>query len=425
MSDKPEQQEETKEKKHGRLTRTAIDNLKTTGKLYKVTDHGHAGLLLVVMANGSKLWRMQYRFQGKQQTISFGAYPGVSIKMAREYWQKAKDLLAKGINPMDARKEERAQDQQRAREEEQTFKKTALEWYGEKMVGKSDGYRADVLQRLEKHVFPKIGWKPMAALDPRDVIFVLDPLGQYKDMQRRMLQIIGQVCRYALWKGYTTQDASYKLSENLPEAPPVVHRAALTEPDDVGKLLLAIDGYEGDISTQYALKILPYVFVRSQELRGARWPELNLEDAIWIIPAARMKMKKDHIVPLARQVVALFREMEPFRRRGDLVFPSPVSATKPISDMALLNALRIRLGYSKEEMTIHGFRAMARTMLHERLHFPPDVIEAQLAHQVHERLGEAYARMTFMEERKPMMQTWADYLDGLKEQAQRQLKKGA
>lgn len=395
--------------------------LKATGKQYRRADG--KGLYMVVTAQGDKYWRMDYRFNGKRLTISFGEYPAVSLKMARERRDKAKSLLAQGVNPMDARKEEKAQALQRAREEGQTFEKTALEWYGEKMADKSDGYKADVLQRLEKHIFPKIGDKPMATLDPRDIIATIDHLARYRDMQRRMLQIIGRVCRYALWKGYAKQDASYKLSENLPEAPPVIHRASLTDPDDVGKLLLALDGYEGDISTLYALKILPYVFVRSSELRCARWPEIDLKAAMWTIPAARMKMNRDHLVPLARQVVKLFREMEPFRRRGDLVFPSPVSATKPISDMTLLNALRIRLGYSKEEMTIHGFRAMARTMLDERLEFPPDVIEVQLAHKIPGPLGDTYNRSLHLPKRKKMMQVWADYLDSLKEQAQRQLKK--
>lgn len=421
---KGETEQGKQRRKVSALTDIKIKSLKATGKPYKVTDHGHSGLMLVVTGKGAKLWRVEYRFQGKPKTISFGAYPEISIKRARELWREAKDLLAKGINPMDARKEEKAQALQLAREDGQTFEKTALEWFHEKMADKSDGYKSDVLQRLEKHIFPRIGGKPIAALSSRDVIGVLDHLARYRDMQRRMLQIIGRVCRFALWKGYTAQDVSYKLAENLPEAPPVIHRAALTDPGEVGKLLLAIDGYDGDISTQYALKILPYVFVRSQELRGAHWPEIDLDAGIWTIPAARMKMKRDHLVPLAKQVVKLFREMEPFRRRGDLVFPSPITATKPISDMALLNALRIRLGYAKEEMSIHGFRAMARTMLDERLEFAPDVIEVQLAHKIPGPLGDTYNRSLHLSKRKKMMQAWADYLDGLKEQAQQQLKKG-
>ncbi|MBR5347493.1 MAG: integrase arm-type DNA-binding domain-containing protein [Deltaproteobacteria bacterium] len=403
------------------LTDYAIKHLKATGMQYRKADGG--GLYLIVTAQGRKYWRMDYRFQRtKRLTISFGEYPAVSLTMARKHREKAKELLAQGINPMDARREEAAQALRQSQAEKQTFQRTALEWFEKQMADKSEGYRRDVWQRLEKHIFPQIGDVSMASLEPRDILAALEPLSHYRDLQGRMYQLTGQICRYALLMKYTAQDPSYKLSEYLPKAPPVVHRSAIIDPAEVGRLMLAIESYPGDVSMRYALRLMSYLFVRSGELRGARWPEIDLKAATWTIPAARMKMKRDHLVPLSRQSLKLFGEMEPFRRRGDLVFPSQRDAAKPLTSEGLRNAL-IRMGYDRKTMCIHGFRAMARTMLHERLHFSPDAIEAQLAHSVPDRLGSAYNRAQHLEERTRMMQEWADYLDSLREQARQQLEK--
>ena len=403
------------------LTDYAIKHLKATGMQYRKADGG--GLYLIVTAQGRKYWRMDYRFQRtKRLTISFGEYPAVSLTMARKHREKAKELLAQGINPMDARREEAAQALRQSQAEKQTFQRTALEWFEKQMADKSEGYRRDVWQRLEKHIFPQIGDVSMASLEPRDILAALEPLSHYRDLQGRMYQLTGQICRYALLMKYTAQDPSYKLSEYLPKAPPVVHRSAIIDPAEVGRLMLAIESYPGDVSMRYALRLMSYLFVRSGELRGARWPEIDLKAATWTIPAARTKMKRDHLVPLSRQSLKLFGEMEPFRRRGDLVFPSQRDAAKPLTSEGLRNAL-IRMGYDRKTMCIHGFRAMARTMLHERLHFSPDAIEAQLAHSVPDRLGSAYNRAQHLEERTRMMQEWADYLDSLREQARQQLEK--
>ena len=403
------------------LTDYAIKHLKATGMQYRKADGG--GLYLIVTAQGRKYWRMDYRFQRtKRLTISFGEYPAVSLTMARKHREKAKELLAQGINPMDARREEAAQALRQSQAEKQTFQRTALEWFEKQMADKSEGYRRDVWQRLEKHIFPQIGDVSMASLEPRDILAALEPLSHYRDLQGRMYQLTGQICRYALLMKYTAQDPSYKLSEYLPKAPPVVHRSAIIDPAEVGRLMLAIESYPGDVSMRYALRLMSYLFVRSGELRGARWPEIDLKAATWTIPAARTKMKRDHLVPLSRQSLKLFWEMEPFRRRGDLVFPSQRDAAKPLTSEGLRNAL-IRMGYDRKTMCIHGFRAMARTMLHERLHFSPDAIEAQLAHSVPDRLGSAYNRAQHLEERTRMMQEWADYLDSLREQARQQLEK--
>ena len=402
------------------LTDYAIRHLKTTGTQYRKADGG--GLYLVITAQGRKYWRMDYRFQRtKCLTITFGQYPTVTLTMARKCREKAKELLARGVNPMDARREEAAQALRQAQAEKRTFQTTASEWFEKQMVDKSEGYRRDVWQRLEKHIFPKPGDTPIGSLEPRDILAALEPLSHYRDLQGRMYQLTGQICRYALLMKYTAQDPSYKLSEYLPKAPPIVHRAAILDPAEVGRLMLAIETYTGDTSTRYALKLVALTFVRSSELRLAEWSEINLEDAIWRIPPEKMKMRRPHLVPLSRQALSLLRELEPFRRRGDLIFPSQRDAEKPLTSEGLRNAL-IRMGYDRKTMCVHGFRAMARTLLHERLHFSPDAIEAQRAHSVPDRLGCAYNRAQHLEERIRMMQEWADYLDALREQARQRQK---
>lgn len=394
-----------------KLTDTFIRNLKSTSTVQKHSDGG--GLYLFVSPTGGKLWRMGYRFSGKQKTLSFGAYPAVSLKDARQKRDEAKEQLAKGIDPGEQKKEAKVVAMATAREQAATFEAVGREWHGKKTTQLAPNHRKQLLSRLENQLFPYIGGIPFAKLEPTDILAAVRHAEERGAVEtaHRLVQLAGQVCRYARLCGYTKYDVASGLKEAL-QPVQAKHHAALTDPVEIGHLLRAIDGYQGDISTIYALRIMPYVFVRSGELRGAKWQEFNLDAAEWVVPAGRMKMKRPHTVPLARQVLALLTALREHSGGGELLFPSPFSVTRCISDMALLNAVR-RLGYKKGQMTIHGFRSIASTLLNER-GYRPDVIEAQLAHGDQDAIRSAYNRASYLDERRRMMIEWADYLDSLK-----------
>ena len=362
-----------------------------------------------------KYWRLSYRFAGKQKTLALGVYPDVSLKMARQRREWARELLAQGIDPAERKKAEKAEAERVERENALTFEVVAREWFEKKTLELTPDYRKQILSRLENHLFPYIGTALMKDLSPAEVLSavrVTEKRGAI-EQAHRLAQLAGKVCRYARVSGYAKFDAAAGLTEALTNIPKEKHRAAIVEPARIGELLRALDGYPGDISTRYALRILPYVFVRSQEIRGARWEEIDFDKAVWVIPAGRMKMKVAHTVPMASQVVKLFQELKEWTGHGELVFPSPFSATRCISDMGLLNALR-RLGYGKDEMTIHGFRGMASTLLNECGKYRHDVIEAQLAHGERNKIRGAYNHAEYLPERRAMMQEWADWLDRLR-----------
>ena len=391
------------------LSDTAIRKATPSDKAQKLSDGG--GLYLYISSAGGKLWGMDYRYEGKRKTLSLGAYPAVGLKEARSRREEAKRMLANGLDPGSEKRRLKVQAVLEEREKSLTFEVVAREWYAKKTGNLSEGYRRQILSRLERHLFPYIGDKPIARLEPADIVLAVRHTEERGavEMAHRLLQLTGQICRYARLLGYAKYDVAAGLSEALPPPPKAQHRAAILDPAGIGNLLRAIDAYPGDISTLYALKIMPYVFLRSQELRGAAWDEINFDTAEWIVPAGRMKMKKPHIVPLSRQVVELFRALQEFSGGGTLIFPSPFSATRCISNMALLNALR-RMGYGKEEMSVHGFRGMASTLLNER-GYRFDVVEAQLAHGEKNAIRAAYNHAQYLPERKQMMQEWADYLD--------------
>ncbi len=393
------------------LTDTSIRNIKATAKVQKLSDGG--GLYLFVPTTGGKLWRMAYRFGGKQKTLSFGAYPAVSLRDARAKRDDAKALLAEGIDPGEQKKETKAAAQILERERAATFEAVAREWYDKKTAHLTAGYRRDILSRLENQLFPHIGGKPFSLLEPADLINAVNPALKRGAVEtaHKLIRLAGQVCRYARLVGYCKYDVAAGLTEALPSVQ-TKHLAAITDPKAIGHLLRAINEYQGDISIAYAMKILPYTFVRSGELRAAEWTEIDLDRAEWIVPAGRMKMRQPHVVPLARQVVELLFVMREHSGHGKLVFPSPFSATRCISDMGLLNALR-RMGYEKGVMTIHGFRGMASTLLNEQ-GYRADVIEAQLAHGERNVVRKAYNHAEYLPERRKMMQEWADYLDELR-----------
>jgi integrase len=394
------------------LSDTAIRNAKPQGKPYKMYDAG--GLFLIVTPAGGKWWRFKYRFGGKEKLLSLGVYPDVGLKDARRRRDDARELLAQDVDPSAQRQAAKSEAVAVEAAKGQTFEAVARDWYGKKRCAWTPGHQKKILLRLENQLFPYLGNVPLADLEAADFLAAIQKAEARGAIEtaHRLAQLCGQVTRYARISGIVKHDAAAGLTEAL--APVQTrHYAAITDPAAIGRLLRDIDAYQGEPTICHALRILPYVFVRSGELRAAAWEEIDLEAATWVIPAGRMKMRRPHTVPLAPQVVKLFRSMREFSGPAGLVFPSTFSATRCISDMGLLNALR-RMGYGKEVMTIHGFRGMASTLLNEQ-GYRPDVIEAQLAHGEKNAVRAAYNHAEYLPERKAMMQEWADYLDNLRE----------
>ena len=391
------------------LTDTQIKNLKSPGTPKKYFDGG--GLFLFVSATGSKLWRMAYRFEQRGKLLSFGEYPVVSLKDARDRREEAKKLLANGIDPGAQRKTVKAA---QLSEVNDTFRGIALEWHDTRTADFTEKHRGTVMYRLEKYIFPIIGNEHIARMEAPDILAVVRPLehkGQ-NETARRMLQIVSQVYRYAVITGRARRNPATELHGAV-KPRKTVHRAAITEPAKVGQLLRDCDNYEGYFPIVCALRLAPLVFVRPTELRAAEWSEFNLEGQEWRIPAARMKMKQLHIVPLSRQAVNILEELREFSGSGKYLFPSIRTETRPLSDATMLNALR-RMGYAKDEMCTHGFRSIASTLLNE-LGYNRDWIERQLAHGERNDVRAAYNYAEYLPERRRMMAEWADYLSKLKD----------
>ncbi len=393
------------------LTDTAIRKAKPAEKPYKMPDGG--GLYLQVTPSGGRLWRMNYRFAGKYKTLALGVYPDVPLARAREKREEARQALADGIDPAGAKQEKK-----RAAKIAQAnnFEAVARAWYAIAYQEKAETTREKVMARLENDVFPAVGDLPVSSITAPQVKAVVQTVAQRGavDLARRVFNYVGRVLRYAETEHLVERDVSASIDLNL--VLPAIkrkHHAALTDPSDVGALLRAIDGFQGSFLTVCALKLMALTFVRPGELRHTEWPEIDLEGATWSIPGNRMKMGKDHIVPLAKQAVAIFRELQNLTGAGKYAFPSLHGSAVPMSENTMNAALR-GMGFTNNEMTSHGFRATARTLLHEQLHFPPEIIEHQLAHRVPDPMGEAYNRTKFLKERRAMMQAWADYLDKLK-----------
>lgn len=400
-----------------KLTDVTIRNAKPSAKAVRLTDGG--GLYLEVAPTGGKLWRWKFRFGGKEKRLSFGTYPETGLRDARTRRDDARKQLAAGIDPLAARKAEKAS---RGAESAGSFEAVAREWHAAVHVHKvSVGHGARTLIRLEQDVFPWIGATPIADIKAQLLLHTLRRIESRGAIEtaHRAKQACGQVFRYAIATGRAGADPSSGLTDALKPVR-VEHMAAITDPKRVGELLRAIESYEGMPATRAALQLASLLFVRPGELRKAEWSELDLDGAEWRIPAERMKRSKQdkaggvpHLVPLPTQAVAILRDLHPLTGLGRYVFPSPRTGERPMSDNAVLSALR-RMGFPKEEMTGHGFRAMARTMLAERLGADESVIEAQLAHKVSGALGRAYNRTQFAAQRRAMMQTWAGYLDQLR-----------
>lgn len=396
-----------------KLTDTFLRALKPTGSIQKKADGG--GLYIHVDPNGGKYWRLAYRFEGKQKTMAMGVYPTVSLREARRRRDEVKELLAHGIDPMAEKKRVKVQAAIEEAEQSLTFERVAREWWEVKTLSLSAGYRQQKLARLEKHVFPHIGGKTLSRIEFSDLVAIVRGIEESgrSDMPHRIAQIIGQVCKYARQMKYTKENLSADLVDVLKPAPQKKHRATITDPSAIGELLRRIDAYRFRASPGMfcALSLLPYTFLRSQELRGAQWDEIDFEKAMWHVPAERMKIKRPHDVPLAQQVIAKLQELRKFST-GRFLFPSG-SKTGFITPEGLRKTL-VHLGYAKEELCVHGFRGMASTLLNESGKYRPDVIEAQLAHGEQNAIRAAYNHAQYLPERRQMMQEWADYLDSLR-----------
>jgi integrase len=391
------------------LNDTRVRTAKACERPIKLSDSG--GLYLLIQPHGSKLWRLAYRFGGKQKTLAIGIYPTVALKQAREKRDEAKRLLAANVDPSTARRLEKL-----GASTGNTFKVVA----GELLMKLEREGRAEatlVKQRWLLHfAYPAIGDRSVAEITAPEVLSVLrkvESRGRY-ETARRLRSTCGMVFRYAIATGRAERDPSVDLRGAL-TAPKVIHRSAIVDPADMGALLRAIEDYNGLPLTKAALKLAPLVFVRPGELRKAEWAEFDLEHAVWRIPAAKMKMRRLHRVPLSKQALAIIHDLRALSGGGRWLFPSVRSTSRPMSENTLNAALR-RLGYSKDQMTAHGFKGMASTRLNEMGRWNPDAIERQLAHQESNDVRRAYMHAAeYWPERVKMMQTWADYLDELRD----------
>ena len=392
------------------LTDTQIRQAKPREKAYRLSDA--RGLYLEVTTAGSKCWRLKYRFAGKEKRLSMGMYPRVTLKDARKACDVAKDQLEQGIDPSQAKKAKKVE---LATAQANNFEAIALEWHKQQSAKWSESYTAKVLRAIERDLFPYIGTLPLDQISPPQLLAVFKRIESRgaTESAHRVKQIAGQVYRYAVATGRAQRDITPDLKGAL-ATHQTKHFPAITEPEKVGKLLCLIDGYEGTSTVRAAMKLAPLVFVRPKELRQAEWPEIDFEKAEWRIPAEKMKMGVDHIVPLSRQALEILEEQRLLTGHWNgYVFPSARSPRRAMSDNAILSAFRT-MGISKDEMTGHGFRAMARTLLDEVLGERVELIEHQLAHAVKDTLGRAYNRTTHLPQRREMMQRWADYLEGLR-----------
>lgn len=393
------------------LTDTFVKQVKHKGAANgeKYADGG--GMYIHVTATG-KYWRLSYRFAGKQKTLAFGVYPDVALAKARERRADARTLLADGIDPGVAKRDEK---QSKADAAANTFEVVARDWLAKSANRRASVTQAKVTNWLEKDVFPFLGKQPITTIKAKDV---LDKVARRMEARgihesaHRIVQICSQVFRFAVATGVVERDVTVDLRGAL-VAIEKANYPAITEPKQVAQLMRSIHAYSGHPTVVAALKLSPLVFLRPGELRAAEWSEIDLGSAEWRVPAAKMKMKVEHLVPLSRQAVAVLQEVEPVSGHGRYVFPSIRTGERCMSENTINAALR-GMGYSKDVMTAHGFRAMARTIMDEVLGERPDLIEHQLAHAVKDPNGRAYNRTAHLPARKEMMQRWADYLDKLR-----------
>ena len=389
------------------LTDTAIRGTKPTDKPQKFFDGN--GLFLFVAPSGTKSWRWKYRFQGREKLLTFGTYPELSLKEARERCAESRKLLGGGIDPS-------VQKKTISRAWKSTFEAITREWHDNKKSAWSERYAEDVLERIVSNIFPYLGNRPINEITPPELLSVLRKIEARGAIYQanRIRETCSSVFRYAIATGKAERDTAADLRGAL-KPHVTTSRAAITEPEEVGGLLRAIDGYTGNFVTKCGLQLLALTFLRPGEVRLGEWHEIDLDEKLWRIPAKRMKMRLDHLVPLSIQACAILEELRKLTGRGHLMFPSLRSSHRAISDATFIAALR-RMGFEKDEMCAHGFRSMASTILNEQ-GYPADAIEKQLAHNPRNKIRGIYNRAEYLPERRKMMQEWADYLTELKEKA--------
>ncbi|MFT3905791.1 MAG: tyrosine-type recombinase/integrase [Steroidobacteraceae bacterium] len=396
------------------LTEVALRAAKPREKAYKLFDG--KGLYLLVSPNGSRGWRVKYRFAGREKLLSLGTYPEVSLKEARARLDTERRLLRDRVDPAEKRRADRFAALAAA---DNTLAALTAEWIAKNRAEWSETYTAKIQWLLDDLVLPWLGKRPVKDLLAPEILSVLRRIEERGAIEtaHRAQQTLSRVLRYGVATLRCERDCAADLRGAL-ATKKVVHHASITEPTQIGELLRAIDAFEGSFVVRQALRLLPLVFVRPGELRGARWAEMDLdaERPEWRIPAERMKMGVLHIVPLSSQAVAVLKEIQPLSGAGELVFPGERSRLRPLSENTLNAALR-RLGYTKEQMTAHGFRSMASTLLNEQ-GWHRDAIERQLAHGERDTVRAAYNRALHLPERRKMMQAWGDYLDNLKARGQ-------
>lgn len=395
------------------LTAVAVRNAKPRAKPYKLGDS--LGLFLLVQPSGGKLWRMKYRLDGREKKLGIGMYPEVSLAEARKRRDKAREQLAAGADPS----REKQQEKYRAKiAAANTFGDVAQEFIDKR---RREGLSASTADKSEYYISrmgPAFARLPISSIAPPDILAVLRRIEAKRNYEtaRRVLQLAGRVFRYAVATARLTSDPSRDLRGAL-TAPTPKHYGAIIEAKRAGELLRAIDGYEGHVLTKLAMQLAPHVFVRPGELRHAEWDEIDLEGALWTIPATKMKMRKVHLVPLSRQSVEIFGRTHAITGPSGYVFPSIRTPARPMSENTINAGLR-RLGFTGDEMTAHGFRAMASTLLNESGKWSPDAIERALAHGDEDRVRAAYHRGAHWKERVEMAQWWSDHLDQLRKGAE-------
>ena len=397
------------------LTDVAIRNAKPAARPFKMGDA--RGLYLLVTPAGGKLWRLKYRLESREKSLAMGTYPEVTLSDARKRREEARALIAKGKDPSREKQRSKARAKIGAAD---TFVVIKDEYCAKRRRDGEKGWTANTAKRSEyllSQLDASIGRMAISEIEPADVLAAVRKIEAKGNLEsaRRTLQLASMVFRHAVSTARLRSDPTRDLRGAL-TTPTVTHYGAITQASRVGELLRAIDGYEGQGYTKMALQLAPHVFVRPGELRHAEWGEFDLEGAVWSIPASKMKMGKAHHVPLSKQSAAILRQMQAATGPSGYVFPSIRSQTRPMSENTLNAALR-RLGYASEEMTAHGFRAMASTLLNESGKWHPDAIERALAHGDSDKVRAAYHRGTHWSERVKMAQWWSNYLD--------QLRKGA
>jgi integrase len=395
------------------LTDVKVKNEKPKEKPFKLSDE--KGLYLLIKPSspkkpkGSKCWRFKYRFLGKEKTLSIGMYPDVTLSEAREARDNARSLLKKDIDPSTYKQTTK---QSNKLSLENTFERVAIEWHLRQCTNMTNDHKKRVMRLIEVDLFPWIGKRAITEITARELLTTLERIEKRGAIEtaHRALQICGRIFRYAviiqLVKTDITRDLKGALRTKIEK-----HFASITNPKEVGGLLRSLYSYHGSFVTQCALRLAPLTFVRPGELRHAEWSEINFDTATWRIPGKKMKMKEEHIIPLSSQSLNILRELHPLTGSGKYVFPGVRTPLRPMSENTVLAALR-RLGYSKDEMSGHGFRSLACTLLNEQ-GWNRDAIERQMAHSERNQVRAAYHRAEYLDIRRKMMQAWADYLDSL------------